>query len=493
MAETFNYIIEFLTVGHIVNIIYVLNLIIAFVIIFVDKKDPSATMAWIMILFIVPVVGFVFYMVFSQHISRLKIDKVPPEEMRLGTYMLEEQMRELNSVHLANYSKVLDKWKAMVMLNLDYSGSILTANESVEIITDGKHKFHKLFDDIRNAEKSICLCYFIIKNDIVGKKLISLLTKKAAEGVEVRLLMDAMGSKQITRFQLKEFEEAGGKYAFYFKPRIRHLFIRFNYRNHRKIAVIDNRIGYIGGFNVAREYAGYKKRFGYWRDTHIRIIGDAVKTMNYRFFLDWRYATNEQFDFVNEVRNNPLNLIDGDIPIQVVSCGPNSPREEIKLAMMKMITGAKSRVFIQTPYFVPDKAIMESLLMAARSGVEVNLMIPCMPDHPFVYRTTLYNAGELLKEGAHVYIYENGFLHAKTLSVDGEVCTVGSTNFDIRSFKLNFETNAFIYDSEVSKRMEAFFIKDLEKSRPYTLEDRANISTLEKALESISRLLTEIL
>ena len=183
----------------------------------------------------------------------------------------------------------------------------------------------------------------------------------------------------------------------------------------------------------------------------------------------------------------------GDIPIQIVSCGPESDKEEIKMAFMKMITNARKNIYIQTPYLVPDESMMESLRMAARSGIDVRIMIPCMPDHPFVYRTTLYNAGKLIDDGARIYIYENGFLHAKTLSVDGEVCTVGSANFDIRSFRLNFESNAFIYDKDVTADLDSHFISDIELSRPYTREDRDNISLYEKAAESISRLLTEIL
>jgi cardiolipin synthase len=161
--------------------------------------------------------------------------------------------------------------------------------------------------------------------------------------------------------------------------------------------------------------------------------------------------------------------------------------------MMKMITGARESIFIQTPYLVPDTPMLDSLAMAARSGLDVRIMIPSMPDHPFVYRTTLYNAGKLIKEGAHIYIYNNGFLHAKTLTVDGEVSTAGSCNFDIRSFRLNFESNAFIYDREVTGRMNAQFEEDMKLSREYTQADRDNISLYERLAESISRLLTEIL
>jgi cardiolipin synthase len=209
--------------------------------------------------------------------------------------------------------------------------------------------------------------------------------------------------------------------------------------------------------------------------------------------MDWRYASKEEIDLIDQSVRYAFKSKTGDIPVQIVSCGPESEKEEIKMALMKMITNARKNIYIQTPYLVPDEPMMESLRMAARSGTDVRIMIPCMPDHPFVYRTTLYNAGRLIKEGAKIYIYENGFLHAKTLSVDGEVCTVGSSNFDIRSFRLNFESNAFIYDRGVTGRMNAQFEEDMKLSTEYTQKDRDNISLYERLAESISRLLTEIL
>ncbi len=493
MQEVFQSIIDYMTFGHIVNFIYVLNFIIALVIIFVDKKSPVATLAWISILFLVPAIGLFGYLVFSQHISRLKVDRMTDEEEHIKKQLGDYQRKIIQDRNHSHRDDLFKRWIPMMKLNLDYNDSLVTTNTSVDIITDGKEKFKSLFEDIRNAKESVYACYFIIKDDEIGKAFINLLTEKAKEGVEVKLLMDAMGSKQMNVRKLREFKEAGGKYEFYFKPRIRYLFIRFNYRNHRKIAVIDSNIAYIGGFNVAREYVGLKKKFGYWRDTHLRIVGNAAKILTVRFMLDWRYAHNPDNPHVMHVKPEDIVQKSGDIPIQIVSSGPNSDREENKTAMMKMITQAKKRIYIQTPYLVPDQAMMESLLIAAKSGVEVNIMIPCMPDHPFVYRTTLLNAGELIKEGANIYIYENGFLHAKTLVVDGEAATAGSTNFDIRSFRLNFETNAYIYNASVAEAMEEIFLKDLHYCRKYTAEDRANISLGEKLLESISRLLTEIL
>lgn len=485
---------DHVTVSNIMLWIYAMNFVISIAIIFFDKKTPTATLAWIMVLNLIPIAGLVLYLVFSQHISRLKVSRVSNRELRLRSYMLDIQKKRIihGFVHFSN--DVTERWKSMIMLNLENADSLLLGNKSIELIPDGKEMFDKLISDIQEAKESVNVCYFIIKDDEVGQRLIEVLTQKAKEGVKVRLLMDAMGSKQITSLKLRDFKHAGGKYAFYFKPKIRHLFLRFNYRNHRKIVVIDNTIGYIGGFNIAREYLGLKKKFGYWRDTHLRIIGTSVIDLLSRFLLDWRYSSGEDFDTADAIKQEVFDdRIYGNIPAQIISSGPDEAKEQIKRAFMRMITSAEESIYIQTPYFVPDEAIIESLEMAAQSGVDVRIMIPCMPDHPFVYHTTLYNAGILLESGVKIYIYNNGFLHAKTMVVDHEISTVGSTNFDIRSFKLNFETNAFIYDRNFGEQMGKQFTKDIEQSTQYTLDDRENRGIYKKMMERISRLLSEIL
>ena len=474
-------------------IIYMLNALIAFGLIFLDDKPSTATMAWIMILFIMPVAGLVLYLILSQNIARQQIFRMTDEETEGMGNLLDWQKEAVRDEISGDPGGVTARWRDMISLNLDYANSMLTDNDSIELIYDGREMFERLCGDIENARYTIKLCYFIVKDDFVGKRLIALLTEKAQQGVKVRLLMDALGSRSIGRGDLREFKKAGGQYAFFFKPYIRHLYFRINYRNHRKLAIIDNEIGYIGGFNIAKEYLGYKKKFGYWRDTQMIIQGNAVASLNERFYRDWRYASKEELHLIDQSMKYAFKARSGGIPVQIVSSGAESEREEVKMAFIKMITGARKNIFIQTPYLVPDAPMMEALIMAARSGVDVRIMIPCIPDHPFVYRTTLYNAGRLIKEGARIYIYEKGFLHAKTLTVDGEVCTTGSTNFDIRSFRLNFESNAFVYDSRVTGRMNEQFLLDMERCRPYTAKDREEISVQEKALESISRLLTEIL
>ena len=463
MTDILEQFLQFFTLSHIMVIIYVLNALIALGLIFFDdSKSPTATMAWIMVLFMVPAAGLFLYMIFSQNIARQQIFRMTEDEEEGKNTLIDWQKEAVRQSMPVDEDDITGRWKDMISMNLGYADSLLTANDSVEIITDGKEMFERLCNDIENAKYTIKLCFYIVKDDFVGNRLIELLTRKAQEGVKVRLLMDALGSRSIGHSDLRAFKKAGGKYAFFFKPLIRHLYFRINYRNHRKLAIIDNEIGYIGGFNIAKEYLGYKKKFGYWRDTQLIIRGNALATLNERFYMDWRYASKEEIDLIDQSVRYAFRAETGDIPVQIVSCGPESEKEE-------------------------------SLRMAARSGIDMRIMIPCMPDHPFVYRTTLYNAGRLIRDGAKIYIYDNGFLHAKTLSIDGEVCTVGSANFDNRSFRLNFESNAFIYDRDVTEELDKRFMADISLSHPYTQDDRERISNFEKAAESISRLLTEIL
>ena len=494
MGTIIDSILEYLTFSHIMVIVYILNALIALGLIFVDrKKSASAIMAWIMVLYLLPAVGLVMYLILSQNIARLQIFRMTADEEEGIETLLGFQKESFRNGISRGAGDLTYKWRNMIAMNLEYANALLIDARDVEVIYDGQEMFDRLCDDIRKAKYTVKLCYYIVRDDDTGRKLIELLTEKAKEGVKVRLLIDALGSRSIGYSELKELKKAGGTYAYFFKPRIRHLYFRINYRNHRKIAIIDNEIGYIGGFNIADEYLGKSRKFGYWRDTQLILRGNVIAALNERFYQDWRYASGEKLDLVGQSIKYAYSANHGIIPVQIVSCGPESDKEEIKRSFMKMITGAKESIYIQTPYLVPDMPMLDSLAIAARSGVDVRIMIPCIPDHPFVYRTTLYNAGRLIKEGARVYIYENGFMHAKTMTVDGEVCTAGSSNFDIRSFRLNFESNAFIYDSNVTAAMNAQFDEDIKLSREYTQKDRDNISLYERLAESISRLLTEIL
>ncbi len=470
--------------------LYVINILLILTVIFTERKTPSATLAWIMVLAFIPILGFVFYFIFNQNLSRSKINKLNAMEEYAMSNALKKQMEDMEDDAYPFGSSTVRNWRHLIKLNQVYGHAYYTENNDVELITDGSLLIKKLLSDIKAARCSINIEYYIIKRDHVGLELINLLTEKAGEGLEVRLLMDTLGSRFISNRVLKDYLDAGGKVGYFFKPKFKIFGIRFNYRNHRKIVVIDGKIGYTGGYNVAKEYIGEKKKFGYWRDTHIRIKGDAAADLNARFILDWRFTTKEQLDAI------PTSLAtsgEGDIGVQIVSCGPESHAQEIKRAMMRMITFAEKSVYVQTPYFVPDGSIFESLKMAAQSGIDVRVMIPKMPDHVFVYWATYSYVGELLRSGGRAFIYDNGFLHAKTLVVDGEVCTVGSANFDNRSFKLNFETNAFIYDKSFSEKMKSVFEDDMEKGHELTLKDYNKRGLIVIIKEAFSRLLSDIL
>lgn len=471
-------------------ILYIINALLVIAVIFSERKSPSAILAWIMIMTFVPVVGIFFYLVLNQNISRRKINKMTDKEEQVISNALKKQVKAMDEGTFEFNSDTAVKWKHLIKLNHVYGKSYYTQDNKVDLYTDGKDFMRALGEDIEKAKENINVEFFIVKNDKIGRGFIDLLTKKAREGVEVRLLMDAMGSRQIRKKVLKDYLEAGGKVGYFFKPKFFFLGLKLNYRNHRKIVVIDNKVAYTGGYNIAKEYVGQKKKFGYWRDTHARIEGGAVYDLNSRFLMDWRFTTKEKIEVVPTMFNNTSHEAKG---IQIVSCGPEAPKEEVKRGFMRMITYAEKNVYVQTPYFVPDPSILESLKMAAQSGVDVRVMIPCMPDHMFVYWATYSYVGELLRSGARVWIYDNGFLHAKTLVVDSEVGTVGSTNFDIRSFRLNFETNAFVFDDDFAKQMEETFEKDMKMSHELTLEEYNKRSIIIRIKEVVSRLLSDIL
>ena len=472
-------------------IIYCANFVIAFAIIFLERKNPSASLAWIMVLFMLPGLGILFYLFLSQHISRQKIFHLTDYEHNVLRSNLDSQIEEIHAktFHFVNNEE--KKWQDMVLLHQHHSQSFLTQNNRVSLLTDGNHKFKSLLEDIRKARRSINIMYFIIKNDDTGRRLLSALTEKAKQGIEVRLLMDAMGSREITPLHLLDFRKAGGKYAYFFPPKLRYLNMKLNYRNHRKLVIIDDEIGYLGGFNIGNEYLGKKKKFGNWRDTHLRLSGSCIQDMNARFILDWRFASKEDLP-LESAYFGPV-MAAGETGIQIVSSGPDSKNPEVKRGYLKMITSAKKNIYIQSPYFVPDASIMECLKNAVSSGVDVRIMIPDKPDHLFVYWATYCYVGELLQAGARIFIYRDGFLHAKNICVDGEVASVGSANFDMRSFYLNFETNAFLYDAEEVYKLESIFEEDITHSEELTLEKYRARSWQIKCKESCSRLLSDLL
>lgn len=472
------------------KIVPLINILLAVVIIFVERKDVNTTLTWLMVLLLLPVLGFFLYLLFGQNLSRHKIFKLKAEEEKLlkNNMLSNKEYIKNSKIYSSNEVKI---YRKLINLYIHHNIATFSDNNKIEIYTDGNKKFDALFKAIAEAKDYIFLEYFIFKNDDIGTKLRNALVEKARSGVEVKLLYDRLGSRFIHKRFLKPLIEAGGKIAVFFPSKFKMISLHINYRNHRKIVVIDDRIGFVGGMNIGDEYLGKSKKFGGWRDTHLRIDGDAVDSLKLRFLLDWRYATGEDLYFT--IHKNKKTEQSTGVPMQIVASGPNSQWETIKFGFLSIIGDAKESIYIQTPYLIPDEGMRELLKVAVLSGVDVRIMIPNMPDHPFVYWATYHYAGELLKLGAKIYIYQKGFMHAKNIIVDKKIVSVGTTNMDIRSFRINFEVNAFIYDLTTASEFHRIFMKDIENSTELTVKQYENRKLTIKIKESISRLLSPIL
>lgn len=470
---------------------FILNFILSGVVIFLERRNIGATWAWLLVLLFIPVAGFIIYLVFGQNLSRRRIFYWKDQEKIGIKEISNRQINLLRNNTFPFHDERTVQYKELVYMLLVNDDAVMSHDNDVEIFIDGDDKFQSLFKDIRKAKNHIHLLYYIVRNDLLGKKLVELLTEKAKEGVKVRFLYDDMGSRKLPRKFFKKLVEAGGEVAAFFPAKIPMLNLRVNFRNHRKLAIIDGEIGYIGGFNIGDEYLGLDKKFGYWRDTHLKITGKAVYAMQTRFVLDWNQASSKEIRY--EERYFPEIQSVGYTDVQIVSSGPDSEWEQIKNGYIKMINSAKKYIYMQTPYFIPDDSLLNALKLAVLSGVDVRLMIPNKPDHMFVYWATYSNVGDLLKTGARVYVYENGFIHAKMLIVDGKIATVGTANIDNRSFRLNFEVNAFLYSHHLSKKLENIYKDDMEKSKELTLEAYLQRPRSIRFKESVSRLLSPIL
>lgn len=480
-------------VSILLGMVIVLNIFFAGIVIFRERREAESAWAWLLVLFFIPMLGFVLYILLGrERLRRLRLFEW--EDLnKLGLKeLLREQAGKIRKGNFPFRNPEAERYRDLVLMHLTGNQSLLTENNEVKIFTDGKKKFDQLFRDIEGARDYIHVQYYILKNDRLGRRLLALLTEKAKQGVTVRLLYDDLGSRKLTRRFFREFRAAGGQAEAFFPSRLRLVNLRINYRNHRKLVIIDGVTGYVGGFNVGDEYLGLHPRFGYWRDTHLRIQGEAVYALQTRFILDWNQAS-DRHDIAYTPNLYPEPKKTGHVGIQVVTSGPVSRAEHIKNGFLKMIASARKSIHIQTPYFIPDASILDMLKIAAASGVEVNIMIPDKPDHPFVYWATLYHVGEMLRSGANVYLYRNGFLHAKTIVIDGEIASVGTANMDNRSFRLNFEVNAFLYDASIARKLLDTFREDVNVSERLTLEKYQQRSLWIRFKESVCRLLSPIL
>jgi cardiolipin synthase A/B len=470
----------------IVSIVTLSNIILAGIVVFIERRDIGSTWAWLMVLFFIPLLGFLVYIFLGRQIKQKNFYNLTVEERIYLQSAVEDQLRQ------ADREGLTGKYADLLRMNLKSSNALVTRDNNVTVLHDGRDKFEALFQDIRHAQQEINMQYYIIQPDGLGRRLRDELTKKAKEGVKVRILYDEIGSRRMSRQFFSELLSYGGEVEVFFPSVFKFVNFRINTRNHRKLCIIDRNVAYIGGFNVGEEYLGLHARMGYWRDTHLRMTGGAVDQILGRFMLDWNKAAPG-----GTISPVQLGLRsdghDGSSVVQIISSGPNSQTEHIKNMYLKLMMKAQKSIYIQTPYFIPDTSFMDACRIALLSGIDLRIMIPNKPDHPFVYSATLAHVGELLQYGAKILQYEKGFMHAKTMVVDGEVASVGTTNIDTRSFRLNFEVNAVVYDEKIARQLHELFLQDSASCVELTAQLYKARRKTDKLKEAVARLLSPIL
>jgi cardiolipin synthase len=461
--------------------IYAATIVSCIVVVLSENRNPIRSLAWVIALIFLPIVGLIFYLFFgrslksihliSRHNKRRLIHKSKSRNADFSKLELSEQERQL--VRLAS--------------TITYAP--FTLNNQIEIFTNGEDKFQSLIQDITNAKSFIYIQYYIFADDSLGSKIADLLIQKAAEGVEVKVIYDHVGSFGTSNKFFKHMCKNGVDAHPFFRVTFPQLANRINWRNHRKIVVIDREIAYIGGMNIADRYLS-DSDYPHWRDTHFRLKGDIVESLLVSFAIDWNFMNKPLPKHKNE---NPNTNLKNNVGIQLVTSGPTDTWNNLSITFLKAISSARKSIYIQTPYFLPTEALFHAMGAAALSGIDVRIMMPRKSDS-FMLRLASYSyITSCLATGIKVYLYEPGMLHAKTMIIDDTIVTAGSTNFDFRSFENNFECNLFIYDKEINDKMRNIFANDMKDCTKITFKNWKKRSLFQRTLESCIRLLSPIL
>lgn len=476
-------------------IIIITNTILAFYIVFHRRRSVSTTWAWLIILLVFPVIGITLYGFFGRGISQENIFAINKQH-HIGLRNVQKSITKAPKKISA--SDTSNKAKMVVHFFDRNSESPLSKNNHVKLYTDGEQMFHDMINDIENAQQTINVEFYTFYNDEIGNKMLNLLIKKAKEGVKVKLLYDAWGSLGATKAWFDQLNKAGGEVLPFVTSRNMITRYRINYHLHRKIVIVDGKTSWTGGFNVGDQYLGRKKKFGYWRDSQVRIVGSASLLLQERFVMDWNASIQDEAQLITfntllfpDLDENEIHP--GDVATQIISDGPDRDNANMRNGIIKLMFQAKKRLWLQTPYLIPDDAMFATLQTIAMSGVDLRIMIPCKPDHPFIYRATQWYANELSRYGVKIYIYDKGFIHAKTIVVDDDFSTVGSMNQDYRSYDLNFEDVAVFYDKNFTEEVAKSFEQDMQDSTLLTPEMIEQQGRWLRTLQSFSRMLSPIL
>lgn len=476
------------------EIIYVLIIILVCLRIIYDTKSPTKTSAYILLVIFLPLIGLFIYFSFGVNYRKRKMYCKSIFAKELENRLKNEfniAQNELLTIH----TPIFDKYEQLVKLVFNKSFSPVSANNEVQLLSNGEHKFPEVLRAIKNAEHHIHLEYYIFDPDDIGMQIIDLLIEKAIEGVKVRFIYDDFGSRGIKKKHLVRMREAGVEVYPFYKIIITALASRMNYRNHRKIIVIDGEIGFVGGINVSDKYINnpaHPDRL-FWRDTHLMLKGEAVRSLQYVFLGDWNYCSNQQLQPDHYFFPKLENKIWGQKLVQMVFSGPDSDSPLIQQSLCKAINLAKEEVLITSPYVIPGETIMETLIMSSQSGIAVKLLVPEISDSLFINMANHNNFGTLLDAGVEIYTYQKGFIHAKTLVIDREIAIVGTANMDLRSFDLNFEINSIVYDKELALELHHAFYEDIQDAKMLEANMWRNRPKYRQLLDKVVGLLSPLL
>lgn len=456
---------------------YVLSIVTVILVILGENRNPVKSLAWVTVLILLPAVGLVLYIFFGRNIKnkRMVSRRNKRRLLRIG-----------KAPRHRNPSNLSPEYRAIVRLTQSMTGSAYIPGNDVEIYSTGTAKFSKLTHDLRNAKRFINLQYYIFENDELGREIACILMERARAGVKVRVIYDHVGSFHVSSDFFKKLNRARVEAYPFFKVAFIPFASRVNWRNHRKIVIIDGEVGYIGGMNIANRYLDGGK-FPLWRDCHLRIEGPAVSALQYSFALDWSFMRNQIID--DECNMEPK----GNVGIQAITGGPMNQWNNIAHVFLRAIVGAKKRIFLQTPYFLPPESLLKALQNAALAGIDVRVMIPRHSDSWMLSYSSRSYITECLRAGIKIYFYNAGMLHSKVLIIDDELSSVGSTNFDFRSFEHNFEANLILYSPELNAELRKVFLDDQEFCERVYADEWKKRPAIHRGLESVVRLLAPIL
>ena len=469
-----------------------LSVIMISVVIFYENQRPEKTIAWLLILLVFPVFGFFLYLFFGHKFRKIRrFRKKRLLSVREFKRIFEEGRGRLEDAQAYIETWMPEKKKLLTLLH-NMEDAQLSFRNATQVYLNGNDTFAAFLEAIDGAKDHIHMEFYIFNDDATGRLFQDRLIARAREGVEVRIIYDGMGNFGISRDFIQRFKENGIQVVCFspvFVPVINN---RINYRNHRKIMVVDGLTSFVGGFNIGDEYRGGAAGFTTWRDTHLRIQGEASRHLQNIFVEDWFFLTGEKLE---EKRYYPEPEEDENrAVIHVVKSGPDSQWESIMQMYFAMITNARRNLYITTPYFIPGESILQAITNAALAGIDVRLLVPARADYRLMTWATSSYMRELVEAGVRVYTYDpSGFVHAKTLIVDGEIASVGTANLDVRSFSMNFEINAFVYNRELAATLTEHFFRDLEHSREITPQDLEKKTPVRILLESLAKLFSPLL